>query len=116
MAKDFQISDIKKAIKDSAGIISTISKRLGCDWHTAKKYIFMHEETKQMYENENETMLDMAESMLFQNIQEQDPASIFFYLKTKGKKRGYIEKVQTEHSGEMKTTVVNLGNGTNPND
>lgn len=101
MAKNFQLSDIKNAVKGSAGIYSTIARRLDCDWHTAKRYVEMYEETKTMYDAENESTLDLAESMLLKNIQEQDPASIFFYLKTKGKKRGYVEKVQTEHSGEV---------------
>lgn len=39
----------------------------------------------------DESMLDFAETMLKKNIREGKESSIFFFLKTKGKKRGYIE-------------------------
>ena len=46
MARSFQISELKQAIIDSGGIMSTIAERLGCDWHTAQKYINLNEEAK----------------------------------------------------------------------
>ncbi|KKM24451.1 hypothetical protein LCGC14_1604980, partial [marine sediment metagenome] len=50
--------------------------------------------------------LDFAESALFQNIKDRREASIIFYLKTKGKGRGYIEKQEIEHSGKIITVTV----------
>jgi hypothetical protein len=41
-----------------------------------------------------ETNLDFAESVLQKNISEGKEASVFFFLKTKGKKRGYIETTE----------------------
>lgn len=106
--KDFKKEDVEKAILKSGGIISTIAKRLNCEWHTAKKYI-KEFELIQQYENENENIGDLAESMLIKNIQSGDNTSIIFYLKTKCKNRGYIEKTQTEHSGEIKGLIVKWG-------
>ena len=37
-------------------------------------------------------MVDMSEGALFKQIQEGNPAAIFFHLKTMGKKRGYVER------------------------
>lgn len=95
MAKTFQKSDIKKAIKGSGGIISKIASRLKCDWHTAKKYINKHN-LNRLLDNEIETTLDIAESKLIENIKEQDNTAIIFYLKTKGKHRGYVEKKEVD--------------------
>lgn len=39
-----------------------------------------------------ERMIDFAESKLMKNIENKDVASVIFFLKTKGQKRGYIEK------------------------
>lgn len=99
--KNYEITDIKKAIEDSGGNISIIAERLGCEWHTAKTYIEKSEETKAAYEAETESVIDLAESKLIENIQANDNTAIIFYLKTKGKKRGYIEKTEVEHSGNI---------------
>ena len=98
---DYDIPTIKNAIADSGGIIATIAERLGCEWHTAKSYIEKYEETKAAYETESESVIDLAESKLIENIQANDNTAILFYLKTKGKKRGYIERNEIEHSGDI---------------
>ena len=51
---------------------------------------------RERIEELDEEVLDMAESMLKKNIHEQKEASIFFFLKTKGKKRGYIETIDNQ--------------------
>ncbi len=43
----------------------------------------------------DESLLDFAESKLVEHINDGDVTSLIFFLKTKGKKRGYVEK--TEH-------------------
>lgn len=107
VGKRYDITTIKKAISGSKGMVQVVADRLGCEWHTAKRYIEQYEETKIAFQNENESMIDFAESKLFQAISEEDLTAIIFYLKTKGKNRGYIEKVQSEHSGEI-TQKTNL--------
>ena len=52
---------------------------------------------KQDAEDAQESLIDLAESKLVENIKENDNTSIIFFLKTKGKKRGYIEKQEVEH-------------------
>lgn len=51
---------------------------------------------KQEVDNLSESLIDIAESKLMNNILAGKEASVFFFLKTKGKKRGYIETVQQE--------------------
>ncbi|MDR1021167.1 MAG: hypothetical protein LBL73_10450 [Synergistaceae bacterium] len=46
-----------------------------------------------------EGMLDFAEDKLFQKIADGDMTAIIFYLKCKGKRRGYIERQAVELSG-----------------
>ena len=104
--KNCNIATIKKAIEDSGGNIQLISQRLGVAWHTAQKYINQFDETKLAYEAETESVLDLAESKLIENIGANDNTAIIFYLKTKGKNRGYIEKSQLEHSGTVKAEII----------
>ncbi len=46
----------------------------------------------------DESLLDFAESKLLENIQDGDVTSLIFFLKTKGKKRGYVEQVENKVS------------------
>lgn len=52
-----------------------------------------------------EAIIDNAESKLLSKINEGDTVSLLFFLKTKGKKRGYVEKQEIEHS-ESESQVV----------
>ncbi len=45
--------------------------------------------------------MDFAESQLYKQIKEGSTAATIFYLKTKGKKRGYIERQEIEHNGSV---------------
>lgn len=80
------------AIPKTGGIISTIAKRVGCEWNTAKKYIETMPTVKRAYENECEAVLDMAETELIKALQDGKDWAIKYMLSTKGKRRGYVER------------------------
>ena len=60
------------AIPGTGGIISTIAKRVGCEWHTAKKHIESYATVKQAYENEKNRIDDVAVSNIYQAIIDKD--------------------------------------------
>jgi len=84
-------AQIIKAIQGSAAIMSTIAKRLKCDWHTAKKYVNSKPEFVLLLEAEEEKVLDMADAALYSQIKNQEAWAIKWLQATKGKKRGYVE-------------------------
>ena len=102
----FKAEEFIKAIPGTGGIISTIARRVGCEWHTAQKYIREHPTVQLAYDDECEGILDLAEAKLIGAINESDLAAIKFYLMTKGKRRGYTEKQEVEHSGSVVSAVV----------
>ena len=92
------------AIPGTAGIITTIARRVGCDWHTAKKYIERYPTVKAVYDDECEKVLDAAESAVIQAITpggdaEPDIPTAKWYLTMKGRDRGYAATERHEHSG-----------------
>ena len=72
MGKQFTQEQFKKAIPGSGGIYATIAKRVGCSWHTAQAYIRDTPALAQMYEDEANTVDDLAESVVIKAMQRGD--------------------------------------------
>lgn len=83
-----------QAIPGSGGIISTIAKRVGCEWSTARKYINDMPTVKQAYDDECEAVSDLAESVLITNIKNGDSSDAKWWLSRK-RKDEFSER--TEH-------------------
>lgn len=93
-----------KAIPGTGGIITSIARKVGCEWNTAKVYIEKYPTIKQAYENECETMLDMAEAELYKAVKAGKDWAIKYTLATKGKNRGFTERNElTGKDGEPLT-------------
>ena len=102
------------AIKGSGSIISTIAKRLQCNWHTAKSLTQTWDSTKQAMDDESEAVLDMAEGTLMKSMQGGDVQSSKWWLSTIGKRRGFTER--TEITGEDGNAIELTYKVVRPND
>jgi len=91
-----------KALEKSLGIISTAAKKSGIARSTVYEWIKDDAEFEEALKEVNEITLDFAESALHKQISKGVPTSTIFYLKTRGKKRGYFEYA------EVQSTNVNL--------
>ena len=110
-AKDYSIETLLEAIKGSGAVVSTIAKRLGCDWNTAKKYINKWSKTIAAFNDEQEAILDMCESAIYKSVQEGNTQDAKWVLATKGKKRGFTERqeITGADGGDIQLNVsVNL--------
>lgn len=85
-----------KALEQSLGNISSACKKVGVARQTFYNYYDNDEKFRQKVEEINESMLDFAETALMKNIKDGKETSLIFYLKTKGRKRGYVEKVEND--------------------
>lgn len=100
------------SLKENLGIVSkaahdcNIHRNTHYEWTKNPKY-------KEEYEAILEDCIDVVENQLMNNILAGDVASILFYLKTKAKKRGYIEKAEvgfTDTEGnDVKEQVIVIG-------
>ena len=86
-----------KAVKGSFGFVTEIAKKLKCSRMTVYNLMKEYPSIKEAIEDEREATKDFTEGKLLQNIKKGKEISIFFYLKTQAKDRGYVER--SEFSG-----------------
>lgn len=86
----------KKAIIDalekSLGVVTTACKNVGIGRTTFYEWMKDDQDFEQEVNEIQNIALDFAESQLHKQIGDGSTAATIFYLKTKGKKRGYIER------------------------
>lgn len=100
------------------GIISQACKATGISRKTFYNWRKQDPDFGQAAEDIQEEVLDFVEGKFLQSIQSMNVAAQIFYLKTKGRKRGYIEVQRNEHTGsdggkltvELSLTAKDLSN------
>jgi hypothetical protein len=82
------------AMEKSLCVVSTAAKKAGIDRRTHYKWMQADPEYAENIKELEDVSIDFAESCLFSQMKRGDNAPTIFYLKTKGKKRGYVEGMQ----------------------
>ena len=80
------------ALEKSLGLVTHAVRLCKLDYSTHRRYKRDDPEYKRAVEEIEEMVLDYGESKLLELINEKNVAAVIFFLKTKGKKRGYIEQ------------------------
>jgi hypothetical protein len=75
-------------LEKSLGIVSIALEKLNVTRETYDTWL-KNNSFKQGVDRINEMSLDFVENKLLKKIRDEDLTAIQFYLKTKGKKRGY---------------------------
>jgi hypothetical protein len=102
---DIKKREILEALEKSLGIVTTACKQVGINRDTYYEWLKKDKEFKRKVKELQNVALDFAESQLHKQIAKGNPLSTMFYLKCKGKKRGYIEQQEVKVSGNMKFTA-----------
>lgn len=84
------------ALERSLGVVTIACKEVGIARKTHYEWYKEDEDYRNAVDDLADVALDFAESMLHKQIQEKDTTATIFYLKTKGKKRGYIERTEVD--------------------
>jgi hypothetical protein len=89
-------SDILKkatleALELSLGVVTSAVKQVGIARSTFYEWM-KDNEFKSKVDDIQNIALDFAESQLHKQIKDGNTSATIFYLKTKGKKRGYVER------------------------
>jgi len=98
MAKKYDPEYNKKrlieAMERSLGIVSAACKECEVSRNTFYEYYKTDEEFKKAIDDVYEIQTDFVENQLLKKIKEGSESSIQFYMKYKGKKRGYTNSVE----------------------
>ena len=98
-----------EALEKSLGVVTTACRMVDISRKTHYEWCKLDEAYKEAVDDIADIALDFAESQLHKQIKDGEVSSTIFYLKTKGKKRGYIEKNEIEHSGDVTAIIVKRG-------
>jgi hypothetical protein len=96
MKPRFKIEHVEDALRQTLGLVTPAAKLLeagygSCTPATVRNYIKRHPRLADAVYETVELNLDLAESKLFNAIGDGNMTAIIFFLKTKGRDRGYVE-------------------------
>lgn len=97
------------------GFIKEVCRSIGISRQTYYRWMESDEKFRKAVKDEQEGLLDFAESKLFNLINDKHPTAIIFFLKTKGRHRGYIERTEMEFQGSEKKPLRIILENANPN-
>jgi len=98
---DILKKQIVEALEKSLGVVTTAVKNVGIHRSTFYEWYNTDEAFKKEVDSISDIAIDFAESQLHKQIQDGNSTSTIFYLKTKGKRRGYVERTEiTGANGE----------------
>lgn len=89
-----------EALEKSLGVVTTACKLVGVNRSTYYDYYNNDPEFRKRADEIENVTIDFVESQLHKQIKEGNSTATIFYLKTKGKKRGYIERQEVDF-GQM---------------
>lgn len=96
-----------EAYEKTLGNITAACKSSGVSRQTFYNWRAEDQEFATEISHLNESTLDIAESVLKEvMIKEKNITAVIFFLKTKGKERGYVERAEVEQSSTVKITGI----------
>lgn len=105
---------IIEALEKSLGVVTTACKIVGIDRTTFYRYLKDDAAFAQEVQDIENIAIDFVESQLFKQIKEGNTTATIFYLKTKAKKRGYVERQEvTGAEGEKIEFKIEVVQGKN---
>lgn len=93
-----------EALEKSLGVVTTACKSIGLARSTFYEWL-KEDSFKQAVNEIQEVAIDFAESQLHKQIADGNTSATIFYLKTKGKKRGFVERQEISAPDGKEFTV-----------
>lgn len=95
------VDKVTTALRKYRGIMSKTAEACGVSRETIVRFIKNNPELKAVRDEEDEILLDVAESSVIDAIENADMKTTRWFLERKGKERGYVTRQeQTGKNGE----------------
>ena len=108
MSARIRISDkkIEQALRLNGGFIKYTAEALGIAPITLRNRIKKSPRLQQVVQEVQDDLIELAELKLIEKIKEGNLPAIFFYLKCKGKHKGYVERREVTGADGAPVQVV----------
>ena len=101
-----------EALEKTLGVVTGACKLVGISRETHYIWLKEDEAYKLAVKSIDDVAIDFAESQLHQQIQDGSTAATIFLLKTKGKRRGYVERQEITGAEGLPTNIkINIVEG-----
>jgi len=97
----YTTGEVIEALRKARGIKAVAAKLLGCDRHTVDNYITRHPTVARAYEEQRQTIVDIAEGQLVKKLDAGEWPAVRYTLSTLGRDRGYVERVEQQVTGNV---------------
>jgi hypothetical protein len=110
MNKDRHIKkeSIIAALEKSLGVVTVACKQADVPRSTYYKWLNEDEEFAKAVKDIENIALDFGESQLHKQIGDGNTSATIFFLKTKGKKRGYVERNEVDLTSGDEPIKINV--------
>lgn len=107
---DVKKANFLKALEYCLGVVQRASEQTKTPRSTHYNWYNSDEQYRAAVDDIQNIAIDFVESELFKQIKDGNVTAMIFYLKTKAKNRGYIERAEVDHSskGEKINVVLNI--------
>ena len=95
-----------EALEKHLGIVTTACRQVDIARTTHYEWLKTDEDYNQKVIDLENVTLDFAESQLHKQVKEGNTTATIFLLKTKGKKRGYIERQEIQMDGAIESKII----------
>lgn len=106
--RKYTVAQIEKELHETHGAITLAAENLGAAYNTVRRYVNRSPTLQKLIEHYKERKVDRAELKLEQAIEDGQPWAISLVLKTLGKDRGYVGRLEQQVSGNV--TIGYSGN------
>lgn len=97
-----------EALERNLGVVTPSCKEVGISRNLYYNYYANDPEFKKAVDEINTVAIDYVESQLFNKIKEGSEKSILFFMKYRGKKRGYTDSIEIEGNIDHTIKIIKL--------